>query len=159
MVPSNRRFQPAGSLEPKRFVTRASAKPGRRGAATVEFAFIAPLVFLFVFVGIEFGRALMAFHGLEAAAREGCRTAISWQATTQDVENTVAERLGTFGISNYTLTIEPNPLSQAEQWEPVTVRIVVSYDDVSWLPTSRYLKGTMLSGSCTLPQESSPSGA
>ncbi len=130
------------------------SRNNRRGVATVELAMVSPLVFLFIFAAVEFGRLLMAFHGLEEAAREGCRVAIFAQATASDVQQTVASRLATFGISGHTLTIEPNPLSNACQWEPVTVKIAVTYDNVSWLPTPDYLAGKTLAVSCTLPMES-----
>ena len=115
---------------------------------------VAPLVFLLLFASVEFGRLLMAFHGLEAAAREGCRVAISWDVTSQDVEAAVNERLNAFGISGHTTTIDPDPPIGARQWEPITVRIAVAYGEVGWLPAPRYLQNVTLVGSCTLPQES-----
>ena len=135
------------------------SQPSRRGAATVEFAVVAPIVFLFLFAGIEFCRLLMAYHGLEAATQAGCRAAVAWDTTDQDVEETLAGRLAPFGISGYTLMINPNPASSARQWEPITVEITVPYDKVSWLPAAGYLKGFVLSESCTLPQESEPHGS
>ena len=135
------------------------SRPARRGAAAVEFAFVAPVIFLFLFAAIEFGRVLMVADGLETAAREGCRRAIERGATQQDVENTVADRLGPFGVSDYALTVEPSPPSSACQWEPITVRIAVTYDNVSWLPVPRYLKTIVLTGSSTLPQESDQCGS
>jgi hypothetical protein len=107
-----------------------------------------------LFAGIELGRVVMAMHGLEAAARQACRLAVSWDATQQEIEETVEERLGTFGISDYALTIDPNPPGNACQWQPVTVRIEATYDQVSWLPVPQYLGGITLAGSSTLPQES-----
>lgn len=150
----NYRLKPAKRSKSARFGSSAVSKPSRRGAAAVEFALVAPLIFLFLFAGIEFGRLLMTLHGLEAAAREGCRVAVSWDVTQQDVEQTVAERLAAFGISDYTLTIDPSPLSSVCQWEPINVRITVTYNEVSWLPAPGYLRGITLAGSCTLPQES-----
>ena len=137
----------------------AVSKASRRGAATIEFALVAPIIFLFLFASIEFGRVLMVFHGLEAAAREGCRTAVSWNVAQADVEQTVDDRLTSFGISGYTLTTDPATVSSAGQWEPITVRIEVTYDQVSWLPVPSYLGGITLAGSCTLPQESDPDAA
>ena len=148
------------SVEQSRSDVRRSpvvSKRARRGAAVVEFAFVAPLIFLFAFAGIEFGRLQMAIHGLEAAAREGCRTAVSWNTSQRDVEQVVADRLASFGISGYTLTTDPNPVTSAQQWAPISVRIETTYDQVSWLPGPRFLQRVRLAGSCTLPQESDPS--
>ena len=128
----------------------------RGGAAAVEFALVVPIVLLLLLASIEFGRMLMVSHGLEAAAREGCRTAISWDASSRDVEDVVEERLATFGISDYVLTIDPDPPTDARQWEPVTVRIAVGYDALRWLPRMGFLQGVTLTGECTLPQESDP---
>jgi len=141
-------------LKGRRRRSSAASKATRRGAAAVEFAFVAPIIFLLLFAGIEFGRVLMAMHGLEAAAREGCREAVSWGASEKKVEQTVADHLASFRVTDYKLTTDPNPIGKAAQWDPVTVRVEVTYDQVSWLPTPQYLGKIRLAGSCTLPQES-----
>lgn len=60
--------------------SRASTQGGRlasgeRGASAVEFAIIASLLIMLVFGIIQFGIAYHRQQGLEAAAREGARTA------------------------------------------------------------------------------------
>ena len=55
----------------------------RRGVAIVEFAVVAPVVFLVVFGLIEMGRMVMIKQAVVNAAREGCRKAIL--ASTRDV--------------------------------------------------------------------------
>lgn len=125
----------------------------------MELAVVSPLVFLLIFAAVEFGRLLMAMHGLEEAAREGCRKAILANTTVTDVQDTVAARLATFGISGYTMTTDPNPPTSACQFEPVTVNIVVPYTGVSWLPTPRFLGAIQLNASCTLSQESDQCGS
>ena len=132
----------------------ALSRPSRRGATVVEFALVAPLIFLLIFASIEFGRMQMTLHGLNASAREGCRTAVTWNASQQSVEQAVRDRMVSFGIVNYSLTTDPDPTSKAGQWEPITVRVTVNYDDVSWLPAPRFLRGVTLAGTSTLPQES-----
>jgi Flp pilus assembly protein TadG len=131
----------------------------RHGTATVEFALVSSMLFLFVFTSIEFGRMQMVYHGLETAAREGCRASMSWQATQQSVTNAVTNRLQTFGIVNHTLTTVPDPVSSASEWQPITVRVEVPYGQVSWLPVPRFLQGITLDGSCTLPKEAVDSGS
>ena len=66
----------------------------------MEFALIAPVAFLMVFAIMEFGRLIMALHGIEHAAREGCRTAISWRASAEDATQTVAACLRGYRITD-----------------------------------------------------------
>lgn len=135
------------------------AGPARRGTTTVEFAMVSSILFLFVFGSFEFGRLQMAYHGLEASAREGCRAATSWKATQVSVSDVVNQRLQSFGISACTLTTTPNLISGADVWEPITVRVEVPYSQVSWLPMPRFLHGVTLAGSCTLPKEAVEAGS
>ena len=150
----NFRAGPHRRAWPWRHRTRRQSSSSRRGAAAVEFALVAPLIFLFLFAIIEFGRGLMVVHALESAAREGCRVAVRWDGTLAEVQTTVDARLQTFGVSSHTITIDPNPPTNACQWEPITLTISVSYDNVGWLPLSGILDGITLTGSCTMPQES-----
>jgi hypothetical protein len=119
---------------------------------------VAPLIFLFFFGSVEFGRLILIMHALDSAARESCRVAVTWKATPQDVADTISERLATFGITDYEWTLEPSSLSQVPQWAPISVHIEAAYADLAWLPIPKFLHGITLSGSCTLPQESDRSG-
>ncbi|MFH1266134.1 MAG: TadE family protein [Planctomycetota bacterium] len=154
MLRKNPRFQAARSGGSEKSGPPPISKPARRGAAVVEFAFVAPLVFLLFFAAIEFGRVLMVVNGLETAARDGCRLAIARGTTERDVEKAVAERLNAFGVPDYDLTVDPSPPTSACQWEPITVQIAATYGSVSWLPVPKSLKALTLTASCTLPQES-----
>jgi Flp pilus assembly protein TadG len=49
---------------------------GERGATLVEFAVVAPILFLMLFGVIEFARLVVGFTGVWTAAREGARYAI-----------------------------------------------------------------------------------
>ena len=120
---------------------------------------ISPLIFLLFFGTIEFGRALMVIHTLEEAVRTGCRMAIIEGTTETEVQDTIQTMLNANGITTYTLTTNPTPLSSSCQWDPVTVTVTVSYDNVSWLPALMYLSGQNFTASCTLPQEGDPCNA
>jgi len=48
---------------------------GQRGAVAVEFALIAPLLFMLVFAIIEFGICFLKVQSIRAAVREGGRAA------------------------------------------------------------------------------------
>lgn len=125
----------------------------RRGHVAVEFAMVAPIIFVFTFAAIEFGRALLAIHCMEGAAHDACRLGIIKSATADDVEEKCADRLRTGGITEYDMTLTPTSLTAAEQWDPITVTITSTYGDISWLPVPSYLGNIQLSASCTLPRE------
>ena len=125
----------------------------QRGATAVEFAMIAPLLFLMFFSMVEFGRASMALHAMEEAARSGCRIAIVGGATTADVLTEVNAILIANGIVGAVSTMDPDPLSNADQWEHITVTITTLYDDLSWLPVPAYLGNIQFTASCILPKE------
>jgi len=71
-----------------------------RGSAMVEFAIIAPVLFLLVFGIIEFGRAYNAQNTLTHAAREGIRE----YAITQDMS------LGSTAARNAATSLDPTLL-------------------------------------------------
>jgi len=127
-----------------------------RGHVAVEMAMVAPLIFLFVFGAIEFGRALFAIHCLESAAYESCRAAIVEGATEQEVEAVCESWLAGGGITEYDYDLSAESLSAVEQWAPVTVTVKASYGDVSWLPVPDFIGDAVLSASCTLPREAKP---
>ena len=134
--------------------SRRGTRRGKRcGSVAVEFAMVAPLLFLFVFGSIEFGRAFMAVHALEGAALDGARTAIIAGASTTDVETAVANALSGTGITGYTVVVSPSNLSAMNQWDPVTVSLSVSYTNISWLPAPRFMTNVTLEGSSTMPRE------
>src|SRR5262245_14920432 len=85
-------------------------KPARRaGAAAVEFAFVAPFVFMVIFGMIEIGRAFMVNHIAGEIARRGCRAAVVAGNTTSfdDITtNYITPQLAAYGLpskSNGTL--------------------------------------------------------
>ena len=63
----------AGGLRPSSMLRRLASS--ERGTAVVEFALIAPLLFLLVFGINEFGRILNAYNNLTQLAGQGARAA------------------------------------------------------------------------------------
>jgi Flp pilus assembly protein TadG len=63
-------------------------KRDERGASAVEFALLAPILFMLVFGIIQLGMAYHRQQGLEAASREGARTA-SIGATQTEINDRV----------------------------------------------------------------------
>lgn len=125
----------------------------RRGAAAVEFALVAPVLFLLVFGMIEFGRLVMVQQILTNASREGARLAVLDDITVSDVSTTVSTYLTGASVSGATTSVSPDPLSTAEYGDAVTVTVSVPFSQVSWLPTPQFLNGTTLSAATTMRRE------
>lgn len=143
--PGRQRF----TLEKLRQVCRKH----RKGAAVVEFAVVAPVLFLLIFGMIEFGRMVMVQQVLTNASREGARIAVLDGATTTDVTTAVQNYLAGASVSGATITVTPNPPSSAGYGEPVTVSVSVGFDQVSWLPAPMFLSGRQLTATSVMRRE------
>jgi Flp pilus assembly protein TadG len=137
----------------KKSAITAQFQGRRRGAAVVEFAIVAPLLFAIVFGLVEFGRALMVEQSLVSAARESCRVAVLAGTTKQDVIDRATASLNAAGISSFTITMNPDPPSSASEGTPVTITIAVPFNNVTWLPTPIYLGGKNLTASSVMRRE------
>ena len=120
----------------------------------MEFAVVAPVFFILVFGMIEFGRMVMVQQVITNASREGARLAVLDSATTTDVENTVESFLESGSISGAEITVSPDPPSNADYGEPVTVTVEIGFDEVSWLPSPMFLDDLDLSASTVMRRES-----
>lgn len=119
----------------------------------VEFAFVAPVLVLLVFGMIEFGRMVMVQQVLTNAAREGARVGILDDATAVDVETVVNDYLASSSIAGATVTVTPDPPSNAGYGEAVTVTVDVPFGQVSWLPSPMFLQGQVLSATTAMRRE------
>ena len=126
---------------------------GRTAATTVEMAVaLLPLVILII-GSIEFGRGLMVLTSLEEAARLGCRMAILDGATTATIEQEVASFLSPANIDEYDVVVQPSQPDTVATWDPISVTITASFNDLTWFPMPRFLKDVTYSASCTLLRE------
>jgi len=125
----------------------------RRGAATVEFAVVAPLFFLLVTAVIEFGRVFMVVGLLTYAAQQGARTGALDNSTTDSATAAVTNYLSSGGISGATVTVSPDPPSSAASGQNVTVTASIPFTRVSWLPSPWFLRNTILSATATVRRE------
>ena len=115
---------------------------GRRrfGAATVEIALVAPVIFLLVFGSIEFARMMMVRQAFTNAAREGCRTACLATTQSDDSPKTVIREMLKGVVVEATTTedlrisIEPNFKTIPDTGTSITTIIEIDCEDVSWLP-------------------------
>lgn len=135
------------SLKPK-------SQRERRGAAVVEFAIIAPLLFTLTFGMIEFGRTMLVQQVLTNASREGVRRAVMGSASVDDVTAVVQEYTTGGSVNGATVMIEPSPPSSAAAGDPITVTVTIPFADVSWLPAPWFMDGITLTASSTMRRES-----
>lgn len=134
---------------------RSTRSNHRRGAAAVEFAFVAPAFFLVVLGVIEFTRAMMVEELLVNAAHEGARAGVLDGAQESDVDNAVNNYLSAAGISGATTTVSPDPPSNAPYGQSVTVNVSIPYKSVSWLPVPQYLGSATLKATSIMRRETS----
>jgi len=123
-----------------------SKRFGRRAAAAVEMAVIAPLLLTMIFGVMEFGWVFWVKETLTNATREGCRVAVLPGSTDTDIRdrfNTAVSPTG-LNISNGMLT-----LTHATVNNPVeTVTVTVPRSQVSLLGNISLIPG-LTSGNLT----------
>lgn len=126
----------------------------RRGASAVEFAIVAPVLFLLIFGMIEYGRMIMVQQIITNASREGAREAVLDGATTTTVTDQVrAYLLGTsIDPNDVDVTFNVAPQS-ATAGDAVTVTLTIDFADVSWLPGQWFLSNTTMRAQTTMRRE------
>src|SRR5688500_1304896 len=120
-------------------VKRVDKSGGRRGASTVEFAFVAPVLFMFVFGMIWWGRVMMVQELLANAAREGARAASLPDSSnpTDRVTDVIRDYLENTGVdpgrSLADITFTGLAANTAKD-QQVTVAVSIMANEISWLP-------------------------
>lgn len=118
----------------------------RRGALTVEFAIVAPLIFLLFVGGLELASLNFARQTLGVAAYEGARKVIIPGGTAAQGRTEAVRQMSLVGLSNgANCTITETSTS-------VTATVTVPAANVSW-GLVRFSSGMTLRESCTLTKE------
>jgi Flp pilus assembly protein TadG len=127
----------------------------RRGAAAVEFAVVAPVFFAFTLGMIEIGRAVMVQQILTTASREGARQAVLDGATQTAVTTFITTYLTAAAVPSGGTTVAFSPsLPTASGYNgPVTVKVSLPFNQVSWSPSPIFLNGKTLTASTTMQRE------
>ena len=134
---------------------RAKCKTaGRRGAAVVEFAFVAPLLIVLALGMAEFGRMLMVQQMLTNGAREGARKAVLPGVTEEQARETMEDYFSACRIEGYTLAVSPDP-AEASGGTAIQVTASVPYADVSWfgMGMEGWMRGATLSARVEMRKE------
>jgi Flp pilus assembly protein TadG len=122
----------------------------RRGAVVVEFALCAPLLFMFFFAALEFGRVNMIRQSIENAVYEGCRRGIVPGATAENCRAAAQAVLNTVSVNAATVTVTPSVIT--DDTPEVTVAISVPINSNSWVAPF-FFRDRTLSNSMTLRRE------
>lgn len=109
----------------------------QRGTAVVEFALVAPILFLLVFGILDFGRALNYYNQLTQLSGQGARAAVvnnnpdgTGPASGMSIQNQLVNTYATGGIKNGIQACITNASAPAAG-QPVTVRTSYKF---SFLP-------------------------
>jgi Flp pilus assembly protein TadG len=123
----------------------------RRGAAAVEFALTAPILFALVLGAIEFSRANMLVHTTSIAATEAARRSIIPGATANEVRLKALDELGAVGVSDASVVLDPPEIVDDTTQVTVTLTVPVSLRNGYGL--SRIFLGRHVYKSVTLQRE------
>ncbi len=97
--------------------------PERKGAATVEFAFCAPVFFMVVFAGVELARVNMLMQSVDSACVQAARRGIVPGASASDVQAVASSVLDIAGANSYTVTVSPQTITSTTDSVSVTVNV------------------------------------
>jgi Flp pilus assembly protein TadG len=125
----------------------------RRGTTLVELALVLSAFFILVLGMIEMSRLGMVAQLLSDAARESCRLAVLNGKSQTNVTGMAQTLLNSGRIQTYTLTTTPTDVTTSHYGDQVTVTITANFNDVSWLPTPRFLGTAPVRASATMSSE------
>ncbi len=130
------------------------------GAAAVELAVVAPLLFLILGGIIEFGQAFRIEHVLSSSCRRGARAATITGATTSRVQSDLKTQLFQalkVKAADVTVNITVNggttDISQAKKGDQVAVTVLVPYSKAGVGFFSQTFFSSNLSSTCTFERE------
>jgi hypothetical protein len=134
---------------------KSMKRTGRRGAALVEFAVISPVALMLLVGSIEVGRGINVKNRCAEAARAGARVfSLREQKTESDVRAMVDQIMRESNLTNYTVTLAPDPSTDIAQLTPVTVTVSIAASDASWYPSPWFLTdNSTISSSCSMPAD------
>lgn len=109
----------------------SSRRSVRHGAVTVEFALVAPILFMLIFGIIEFARLNMLRNSIENAAYEGARRGIIPGATADDAIAEAKLILNAVFVKNPQIVVSPAVILAATA--DITVTVNVPLSEAAWV--------------------------
>lgn len=141
--------------------TKLTRRP-RRGNGVLEAALVLP-VLLFLSMGmVEFGQFFYAKHTIQAAARDGCRTAILPTSTHSQATSAVSNTMSAAGYipSKYSVSFQ-NPTNNATisdvstvtKGNGIRVTVTANYGNVGLRPLGVIAANKQVIGITTMVKE------
>lgn len=133
-------------------MTKTSRTLGRRrrAATVVEFAFVVPIIFTFLFASLEFSRASSIRNTARNAAYEGARQGIVPGATADEAETAAREILAALRIQGAEIDVTPATITPSTV--DITVTVTVPLESNSYVATQLFQQ-RQVEASCTLRRE------
>ena len=119
----------------------------QKGQAAVEFALVAPVVFLLLFAVIEFGLLLYNYIEIGSAAREGARKAAVSRYSNdpvKDVRDAVQRSTSVVDDSRLSIAVSPGTPWSSGQDVTVTLSYPYSMNVMGVVVWSGNLRGTSI---------------
>ena len=126
------------------------SNPIRRGALTVELAMAAPILFLFIFASIEFGRLNILRHGVNNAAYEAARHGMVPGASVDEITAHALRHLNALSATGAVVQVTPSQIT--EETDQITVSVTVPFDQNSWIIPA-FSSGAQIESSSSLHTE------
>jgi len=118
----------------------------RRGAVTVEFALVVPIILLLFFAALELASMNFARHTIGFAAYEGARKVAIPGGTALNATNEAMRQMGLVGLGTGA------QISVTQTSTEATVRVQLPSSGFSWSPLG-YFAAYSISETCTLRKE------
>lgn len=125
---------------------QTSPNTDRRGAVTVEFALVVPIILLLFFAALDLASMNFARHTIGFAAYEGARKAAIPGNTSTHATNEALQQMGRVGLGTGAV------ISVTQTNTEVTVSIEVPSSGFSWSPLG-YFANYSIRETCTLRKE------
>jgi Flp pilus assembly protein TadG len=129
---------------------RHARKGQRRGAAAVEFAISASILFGFIFGAMEFSRVNMIRHSVDNAAYEAARRAIVPGATAADAEAAARDILSVIWARGVDVDVDPEVIQDTTTEVIVTVTVPAAGNGFI---APHFFRGKAFVGECRLARE------
>lgn len=113
----------------------------------MEFAVTVPIVFLFLFAAIEFGRMQMIRQSLENASYEGARRGVVPATSDAEIRQAAQNVLDVISVVNPQIVV-------VQTDETVRVTVSVNANENSWI-SPFYFRNRTLSSTITLSKDRS----